>query len=77
MLNKNKLIDLSADFRLNKAREYFKWYKIKHKAIKNIKKSIYALPELKGSKIKNYSIINQKYIDKDLQNYLIKEFILI
>ena len=58
LLNKNKLIDLSADFRLNKAREYFKWYKIKHKAIKNIKKSIYALPELKGNKIKNYSIIS-------------------
>ena len=58
LLNRNKLIDLSADFRLNKAREYFKWYKIKHKAIKNIKKSIYALPELKGNKIKNYSIIS-------------------
>ena len=58
LLIKNKLIDLSADFRLNKASEYFKWYKIKHKAIKNIKKSIYALPELKGSKIKNYSIIS-------------------
>ena len=58
LLIKNKLIDLSADFRLNKASEYFKWYKIKHKAIKNIKKSIYALPELKGNKIKNYSIIS-------------------
>ncbi len=58
LLSKNKLIDLSADFRLNKAREFFKWYKIKHKAIKNINKSIYALPELKGNKIKNYSIIS-------------------
>ena len=58
LLNKNKLIDLSADFRLKKARDFFKWYKIKHQAIKNINKSIYALPELKGNKIKNYPIIS-------------------
>ena len=58
LLNKNKLIDLSADFRLNKAREFFKWYKIKHKAIKNINKSIYALPEIKNNKIKKYKIIS-------------------
>ncbi len=53
----NTLIDLSADFRLRKAKEYFKHYKIKHSAISNIKKSIYALPEIKSNKIKNYSII--------------------
>ena len=58
LLKKNKLIDLSADFRLMSAKEYEKWYKIKHTAIKNIKKSIYALPELKKDKIKNYSIIS-------------------
>ena len=53
----NTLIDLSADFRLNNAKEYFKHYKIKHTAINNIKKSIYALPEIKNNKIKNYNII--------------------
>jgi len=58
LLKKNKLIDLSADFRLKNAKEFFKWYKIKHKATKNINKSIYALPELKGFKIKKYSIIS-------------------
>tara|TARA_Y100000590_G_C14903291_1_gene707222 strand:+ start:72 stop:470 length:399 start_codon:yes stop_codon:yes gene_type:complete len=42
--SKNYLIDLSADFRLNKAKEYLKWYKIEHSSKKNIKKSIYALP---------------------------------
>ena len=52
-LNKhNTLIDLSADFRLTSAKEYFKHYKIKHSAINNIKKSIYALPEIIGKKIK-------------------------
>ena len=46
LLNKNKLIDLSADFRLKSAKDFLKWYKIKHSAPKNIKKSIYALPEI-------------------------------
>ena len=48
---------MAADFRLQKATEYLKWYKKKHKAIKNIKKSIYALPEIAGQKIKDYNII--------------------
>ena len=30
-LLKNTLIDLSADFRLNKSSDYLKWYKQKHK----------------------------------------------
>ena len=54
----NTLIDLSADFRLKKAKTYLKYYKIKHKAIKNIKKSIYALPEITKKKIKDYKIIS-------------------
>ena len=53
----NIMIDLSADFRLESAEEYLKNYKIKHSSIKNIKKSIYALPEIKNDKIKNYNII--------------------
>ena len=57
LLKKNVLIDLAADFRLNKSSEYFKWYKQKHKASKNIKKSIYALPEITGKKVKNFDII--------------------
>ena len=55
--NKTVLIDLAADFRLEKASEYLKWYKLKHKAIQNIKKSIYALPEITGNKVKNFNII--------------------
>ena len=56
--DKHILIDLAADFRLNKASEYLKFYKLKHKAKKNISKSIYALPEIVGNKIKNYKIIS-------------------
>ncbi len=58
LLKKNILIDLSADFRLRSAKEYLKWYKIKHSSKNNIKKSIYALPELSKKKLKNYKIIS-------------------
>ena len=54
----NILIDLAADFRLKKNSDYLKWYKQKHKAVHNIKKSIYALPEITGNKVKNYKIIS-------------------
>ena len=57
ILNKNTLIDLAADFRLDNASDYSKWYKIKHKAVKNIKKSIYSLPEIISKKVKDYKII--------------------
>ena len=57
LLNKNNiLIDLSADFRLTKAKEYFKWYGIKHNSVGNIDKSIYALPEISKKNIKNYKV---------------------
>ena len=58
LLTKNILIDLSADFRLSNPYEYLKWYKKKHTAIKNIKKSIYALPEIKKKLIKKFKIIS-------------------
>ena len=58
LLKKNILIDLSADFRLRKARDFLKWYKNKHQAKHMIKKSIYALPEIKKNLIKKYSIIS-------------------
>ena len=57
LLKKNTLIDLAADFRLEKSSEYHKWYKQKHKAINNIKKSIYALPEISSNMIKKFNII--------------------
>ena len=56
--NQKILIDLSADFRLEKASEYKKWYKHKHKAIKFIKKSIYSIPEINRKELKDYNIIS-------------------
>ena len=58
LLKKNTLIDLAADFRLKKSSEYLKWYKQKHKSQKNIKKSVYALPEISNNIIKKYKIIS-------------------
>ncbi len=58
LLEKNTLIDLAADFRLNKSSEYQKWYNIKHNAINNIKKSIYALPEFAKEKVKKFKILS-------------------
>ena len=57
LLKKNTLIDLAADFRLKKGSDYLKWYKKKHKALSNIKKSIYALPEITGKLVKKFNII--------------------
>ena len=57
LLPHNVLIDLAADFRLNKASDYLKWYKQKHRSNKNIKKSIYSLPEINGDEIKKFNII--------------------
>ena len=57
LLSKNLLIDLAADFRLDNPNDYKKWYKINHQAKNNIKKSIYALPELNKKYLKNYKII--------------------
>ena len=55
--NHNTLIDLAADFRLEKASEYLKWYKQKHRATHLINKSLYSLPEINGknlNKVSNY-----------------------
>jgi len=58
-LNKNTtLIDLAADFRLEKSSDYLKWYKQKHRAKNLIKKSLYSLPEINGKDINNYQIIS-------------------
>jgi len=57
LTTKNTLIDLAADFRLNKSSDYLKWYKLRHKAKKNIRKSIYALPEINKKLIKNFKIL--------------------
>ena len=58
-LNKDiVLIDLAADFRLEKSSDYSKWYKQKHRAANLIKKSLYSLPEISGKKLNKYQIIS-------------------
>ena len=58
-LNKNNtLIDLAADFRLEKESDYYKWYKQKHRAKNLIKESLYSLPEINGKKLDKYQIIS-------------------
>ena len=54
---KLKFIDLSSDFRITNPKIYLKNYKIKHKAIKLIKHSIYSISEFNKKKIKRYRII--------------------
>ena len=58
LLKHNTLIDLAADFRLKKSSDYLKWYKQKHKSVKNIKKSVYSLPEICLKNLKKYKIIS-------------------
>ena len=57
LLQKNRLIDLAADFRLSDSKKYKKWYKIDHQAKHNIPNSIYALPEVNKKYLKKYKII--------------------
>ena len=53
-----KLIDLSADFRLNDFRVYKKWYGVSHKCKKLINKSIYAITEFSRKYLDKYKIIS-------------------
>jgi len=56
--NNVKLIDLSADFRLEDVKLYKKWYGLSHNCKKFIKKSIYAITEFSRNKLQNYKIIS-------------------
>ena len=53
-----KFIDLSADFRISNTKNYFKNYKIKHKANNLLKNSYYAISEFSKNKIKKFRIIS-------------------
>tara|TARA_B100000809_G_scaffold34890_1_gene30537 strand:+ start:168 stop:1193 length:1026 start_codon:yes stop_codon:yes gene_type:complete len=53
-----KLIDLSADFRLNDFKLYKKWYGINHKCKNLISKSIYAITEFSRGYLNKYNIIS-------------------
>lgn len=52
-----RVIDLSADYRLNKASEYKTWYGLEHKEPKLLSKAVYGLPELFRERIKKAHLI--------------------
>ena len=53
-----KLIDLSADFRLDNPKEYKKWYGLNHNCKNLINKSAYSIPEFSKKIIKLKKIIS-------------------
>lgn len=57
LARKIKVIDLGADFRLNSAKIYEEWYKIKHPATELLKDAVYGLPELYREQIRGKSLI--------------------
>ena len=52
-----KVIDLSADFRLNEATLYQKWYGFQHSAPQYLAKAVYGLPEINRELIKKAAFI--------------------
>ena len=57
VLNKVKIIDLSADFRIKDVEVYEKWYSIKHKSPSYIKEAVYGLCEINREDIKGARLI--------------------
>ena len=57
VLNKVKIIDLSADFRIKDVEVYEKWYCIKHKSPSYIKEAVYGLCEINREDIKGARLI--------------------
>jgi N-acetyl-gamma-glutamyl-phosphate reductase len=52
-----KVIDLSADYRLNDAAEYRKWYALEHPDPARLNNAAYGLPEVYRDEIKNASLV--------------------
>jgi N-acetyl-gamma-glutamyl-phosphate reductase len=53
----NKIIDLSADFRLQDIKVYQHWYQTEHLEATLVKKAVYGLPELYKAQIKKAKIV--------------------
>lgn len=52
-----KVIDFSADFRLNDEKTYYKWYKVSHPRKDLLSEAVYGLPEIYREKIKDARLI--------------------
>ena len=57
LLEKTKIIDIGADFRLKDKDVYESWYKVKHSAPQFLKEAVYGLCELNREQIKNARIV--------------------
>lgn len=57
ILEKTKIIDLSADFRIKDAATYEKWYQINHPTPQFIPEAVYGLCEINRDKIKSARLI--------------------
>lgn len=57
ILNKVKVIDLSADFRIKDVAVYEEWYKLTHKSPQFIEEAVYGLCEVNREKIKEARLI--------------------
>lgn len=53
-----KVIDISGDYRLDKASSYKKWYKTPHLDPKGLKQAVYGLPELYREHIKTANLLS-------------------
>lgn len=52
-----KVIDLAADFRLQDAAEFEKWYKLPHSCTDVLKSAVYGLPELYAADVQQAQVI--------------------
>jgi len=57
ILNKTKVIDLSADFRIKDVSVYEEWYKIEHKSPQFIEEAVYGLCEINREKVKGARLV--------------------
>ena len=58
LVNKDiKIVDISADFRLNDAGDYPRWYDFDHPALELLAKAAYGLPELYREKIAKAQLV--------------------
>ncbi len=57
ILNKVKIIDLSADFRIKDVKIYEKWYGIEHKSPQYINEAVYGLCEINREDIKGKRLV--------------------
>ena len=57
ILNKVKIIDLSADYRIKDVSVYEKWYKLEHKSPQFIEEAVYGLCEVNRDQVKKARLV--------------------